>query len=75
MPNSFSVSDSIANKVFISFLSLASVETFVLGVFLTNQALKIPLAPLILSLFLLENTHQFIKNSANFQLFFMFASL
>lgn len=57
MLDSFSVSDSIANKVFITFLSFACVGTYVLGVFLINQALKTPLALLILSLFLLENTH------------------
>lgn len=43
----------------------------VLGVFLTNQALKTPLALLILSLFRLENIYQFIQNSANFQFFFL----
>lgn len=53
----FSVSDSIANKVFITFLSFACVGTYVLGVFLINQALKTPLVLLILSLFCLENTH------------------
>lgn len=46
-----------------------------LGVFLTNQALKIPLALLIFFLFLLENIHQFVKNSASFQFFFLLASL
>lgn len=73
--DSFSVSDSIANKVFINFLSVACVGTVVLGVFLTNQAFKAPLTLLILSLFLLENIHQFIKNSASFQLFFLLVSL
>lgn len=57
MLDSFSVSDSIANKVFITFLSFACVGTYMLGVFLINQALKTLLALLILSLFLLENTH------------------
>lgn len=74
MLDSFSVSDSIANKAFISFLSFACVGTFVLDVFLANQALKTPLALLILSLFLLKNIHQFIKNSLTFRFFFLLHS-
>lgn len=71
MLDSFSISDSIINKVLhqLSIVCLC-VVTFMLGVFLRNQALKTLLALLIWSVFLLENIHQSIKNSANFPLSF-----
>ena len=69
--DSFSISDSIINKALrqLSIICLC-VVTFMLGVFLRNQALKTPLTLLIWSVFLLENIHQSIKNSANFPLSF-----
>lgn len=71
MLDSFSISDSVINKVLRQlFIICLCVVTFVLVVRLRSQALKTPLVLLIWLVFLLENIHQSIKNPASFPLSF-----